>query len=467
MHKTAVLLPTSNPTILFAAKIIMENAPRHLSPKQTGCCLHTPGILPSLTRARAANKQVNQWSVPRSSLTAGLMEVVRFPLIDPEVLLGPVMQHELMARCASCTRWVNDAMKYQLLPAAQSDNQTSQTKPRCTRQQVLIYCLGVGRQFKCYVPGHNRWYSLAAPAHYDVTSGGSRTLRLLAVAGDVYTALESSHAEEVGHLVLLSLERYDIDVNEWFLCALPNQLEPPVTLIGCAGQLYACARCGVERYDSASDTWQCVASYKATPYQFAVSDSAAIHLYNLEDGTLQKIRVDNASLTQHQIMTPNRFTTDVNSVTKLPYHEVLLSLRTVGGMSRKILNIKSNLWRDANLSHGLGKTRQCQGFSSCVDTNANWKTVCDRNCSTIYMVATQSSLAGIPLGGATGTVSHDALPFLKVDLFNREWHRLASIPGIMAVGGLHLCINDNYPDEKEPNTSAGPCMSRGDGVASL
>ena len=91
----------------------------------------------------------------RSALTASLMEVVRSPLVDPEVLLGQVAPHELMTRFTSCTRWVQDAMTYQLLPASQTDHQTARTKPRCTGQEVLLYCLGGGKQFKCYVPGDN------------------------------------------------------------------------------------------------------------------------------------------------------------------------------------------------------------------------------------------------------------------------------------------------------------------------
>ena len=399
----------------------------------------------------------------RSVFTPAVMGVVRFPLIDPEYILGPVLQHPLKTRCADCMRWVQDAMKYQLLPAAQSDNQTAQTKPRCTRRQALVYSLGGRRQFKCYVPDHNRWYSLAAPTRCHVTSGGSGMLRLLAVAGDVYVAVESSPAEEVGHLVLLSLERYDIDANEWGACALPDRLEPPVTLIGCAGRLYACARCGVERYDSACDTWRRVVSYKATPYQFAVSDGAAIHLYNLEDGTLQTVDVDTASLTMRQIMTPNRFTTDVTGVTKLSGHEVLLSLRTVGGVSRKILDIKSNLWRDANLCHDFGNPRQCQGHKTSVDT-ANWKIVCDRNSTTLFLLATQVSLAGIPPGGVNGDLlpgaSHDSLSFLKVDLISRQWRRLASLPDTMAVGGLHMCISDNFCEGKENTSLVVRCLPR-------
>ena len=285
----------------------------------------------------------------RSPLTACVMEVVRFPLVDPEVLVGQVAQHELMTRCTSCARWVQDAMTYQRHPASQSDHQTARTKPRCTRQEVVLYCLGGGRHFKCYVPGDNRWYSLAAPTRCNVTPVDCRSVKLLAVAGHVYAVLESSRVTEVSPLVLLSLERYDIELNGWCGCELPAQLEPPVTLIGCAGKLYACARCGVERYDLTTDTWLRVASYQATPYQFTVSDNSAIHMYNLEDGTLQTIRVDNGSLTLRQIMTPNRYATDISSVvTKLPFHDVLLSTRTANGVYT-IFDTKTNFWRDANL----------------------------------------------------------------------------------------------------------------------
>ena len=92
----------------------------------------------------------------------------------------------------------------------------------CTRQQVLLYCLGGGKHFKCYVPGDNRWYSLAAPTRCNVTPGDCRCVKLLSVAGQVYAALESSLSTEISPQVLLSLERYDIEMNEWCASALPS-----------------------------------------------------------------------------------------------------------------------------------------------------------------------------------------------------------------------------------------------------
>ena len=268
-------------------------------------------------------------------------------------------------------------------------------------------------------------------------------MKLLSVAGHVYAALESSRVTEVSPLVLLSLERYDIELNGWCACALPSQLEPPVTLIGCVWKLYACARCGVERYDSTTDTWLRVASYQATPYQFTVSDNSAIHLYNLETGTLQTISVDNCSLTLRQIMTPNRYATDISSVvTKLPFHDVLLSTRTVNGVYR-IFDTKTNFWRDANLFK-TSKTRNWHIFPSCVE----WKMVCDRNSRTLFLLATQLLIPIFPSGGGA-VASHDELLFLGMNLVDREWCRLASIPDMMAEGGLNLCISDNYPEEAE------------------
>ena len=277
-----------------------------------------------------------------------------------------------------------------------------------------------------------QWYRLQY-----LKCGRSRCVKLLSVAGQVYAALESSLSTEISPQVLLSLERYDIELNEWCASALPSRLEPPVTLIGCAGNIYACARSGVERYDSTSDTWLRVASYQAAPYQFVVSDNIAIHLYNLEDGTRQTIRVDNGSLTLRQIVRPNQFNTDVNCITKLPCHELLLSISPVRGVSPIILDTKSNFWRDANLFKARRK-KNWHIYPSWVD----WKIVCDRNSRTLFLLATELTVPIIPPGGGT-FASHGELLFLRMNLVDREWCRLASIPDVMAEGGLHLCISDN------------------------
>ena len=90
-------------------------------------------------------------------------------------------------------------------------------------------------------------------------------------------------------------------------------------------------------------------------------------------------------------MTPTRFATDIQSVCKLPLHEVLLSLRTISGVSRKIFNIKTCMWRDATLGYGAGVGAAKPGvhLPQCMDPSDHWEIVCDRVENVLYILATR------------------------------------------------------------------------------
>jgi len=80
-------------------------------------------------------------------------------------------------------------------------------------------------------------------------------------------------------------------------------------------------------------------------------------------------------------MSPNRFVVEVLGATKLPNHEVLLSMRMMSGISRKIFNVKSNLWRDGSIYYGHSpvQARPGQHYPVCMDTSDMWEILCDRN----------------------------------------------------------------------------------------
>ena len=92
-----------------------------------------------------------------------VMKNIRFPLIDPQTLITKIQADELIIKSPMCESLVEEAMKYQLLRSSQSKLQSSRTKPRCTEDKTIIYCLAGEERFMCYVVHHNRWYSLLAP----------------------------------------------------------------------------------------------------------------------------------------------------------------------------------------------------------------------------------------------------------------------------------------------------------------
>ena len=65
---------------------------------------------------------------------------IRYPLMDSSFLID-ISSCPLMQSHPQCQHYVSEAIQYQLLPAQQTHKQTSQTKPRCYKHDMLIYCL--------------------------------------------------------------------------------------------------------------------------------------------------------------------------------------------------------------------------------------------------------------------------------------------------------------------------------------
>ncbi|ELU16048.1 hypothetical protein CAPTEDRAFT_114856, partial [Capitella teleta] len=59
-----------------------------------------------------------------------LMASIRFPLIDSDALLLKIARDETMDKSNACYKFLDEAMRYQLLPKCQSSLQSPRTKPR-------------------------------------------------------------------------------------------------------------------------------------------------------------------------------------------------------------------------------------------------------------------------------------------------------------------------------------------------
>lgn len=401
-----------------------------------------------------------------------IMSCVRFPLIESHLILNSIQQDSLIQKSSLCNEYIEDAKRYQLLPLLQSTLQTERTKPRCTSRDTVIYCLSSSGHFKCYVPRYDKWYSLASAFFLDsfVGSIAEQDLKppyvvkhsLVTVSGLVYLYTHSSRPGiEGNHFELVQIQSFCLETNSWRDCSLPSKVEHPTFLMECNNALYSCSRNAVERYHQEMDSWEVVSVSRLSVCQFAVSDENKIYLYTMEDGICQEISMDRPSLVNtRQVMSPNRFVTEVLGATKLPNHEVLLSQRTMSGITRKILSVKSNLWRDGNIFYGHSpmQARPGQHYPVCFDTSEPWEVLCDRNKSVLYVLSTKSGLANVPqtrrdavgqkvissVAASVGKRKTDAvLPFYKVDMTDKSWTRLASLPEFMTTRGeLQMCISD-------------------------
>ncbi len=253
---------------------------------------------------------------------------------------------------------------------------------------------------------------------------------------------------QVGHFQVKSLHRYELCQNAWHDCCLPNYVDY-TTLIECSNHLYACSREAIEEYVPETNIWEMVSSAKMGPYQFAVSDENCLYFYNLVEGLSMVMRVDrHFEVKRQEIHTPTRYVADVLGVTKLPHHEVLISLRNLTGMSRKIFNMKTNMWKDFNLYHGLAHIQPKAGvqYPQCLDIADLWKMLCDRNCNTIYVLGTKSGMSDIPGNGKQNRNEirglDGVLPFYQVNLEGQVWKRLAVLPESLNVTSIKLCISD-------------------------
>ncbi len=432
----------------------------------------------------AATNWIKHDPESREHLLDPLMECIRFPLISPQILVGVIERDPLMAKSRRCYELIQEAMKYQLLPELQSSTQSPRTKPRCTPSDTVIYCLSGSDQFKCYIPRYDTWYSLSAPRKG--TEGLSPKFRthsqckdsprvtqqnLVSVAGMVYACTQATRPEEVGNFELIRLQQFDLSQNLWKECALPKKVSVPTFLIECNNVLYACSRNAIERYHPENNSWEVVSVSRLSPCQFAVSDDNHIFLYTLEEGICQEMAMDRPSMvTTRQVMSPNRFVTEVVSATKLPNHEIFLSLRTQSGISRKIVNVKSNLWRDAGILPGSSSMqyRSGQNFPLWLDPAEPWQTMCDRNHNSLFILATKSGLNHIAAPpsstsfvhrrGSSGTGCQSSnqsdaaipvrdlpdavLPFFLLDIAKKSWTRLAAMPEFMGREPIKSCISD-------------------------
>lgn len=390
-----------------------------------------------------------------------LMHTIRFPLIQPCILINDIQP---MMTSSACQALLQHAFHYQLQPLMQSLMQSPQTKPRYGKcaNKTAIYCLsGIGHQFMCFLPNFNCWYSLRAlPSVLEYTDDQDLHIRLLSISQVVYACVVAKNPEQVGHSIMRAMYKYDLCNNEWQTCSLPSGSVHQCFLLECNFVLYACSRDGIQSYDSKHDTWQIVHSLELGPCQFAVSDSDTeeLHFFNLESGVLQSVSVNSRTkpTMQTQVLTPSRFPAEIHDVTKLCAHDVLLTMRTVTGLSRKIFNVRSHTWRDTNLSYGStsGYPRGGVNHPLCIDNNDHWAVVCDRGANALYVLGMKSGLSDIPTRrrmkqrevptqGKMAESALDArLPFYKVDLILHTWSRLASVPEALAANSLQLCIND-------------------------
>lgn len=402
-----------------------------------------------------------------------IMSCVRFPLIESHLILNSIQKDPLIQKSTVCYDYIEDAKRYQLLPLLQSTLQTERTRPRSTSRDTVIYCFSSSGQFKCYIPRYDKWYSLASPFFIDssgmsiaeqdlkVPSTGKHSL--LVVSGLVYLCTHSLRHDGVegDHFDLVQIQSFCLETNSWKECSLPSKLDHPTFAMECNNTLYTCSRNAVERYHPDMDSWEVASVSRLSVCQFAVSDENKIFLYAMEDGICQEISMDRPSLVNtRQVMSPNRFVTETVGATKLPNHEVLLSQRTMSGISRKIFSVKSNLWRDGNIYYGHSpmQPRPGQHYPVCFDTSEPWEILCDRNDQVLYVLSTKSGLTNVPqirreMSGqkvstpaaipATKRKTDAVLPFYRVDMADKSWTRLSSLPEFMASSvSLQMCISD-------------------------
>lgn len=399
-----------------------------------------------------------------------------------------------------CQEYIQEALYYQVLPAERCVNQTMRSKPRCSDETTLIYCLAGINQFLVFIPHKDSWFSLQAPFttgtginDFSETSeaGSSSTESLteagvpakktrkskrtvsvhkitkeelfygiLAVAGKVFVRVNSRAQEEVGNYVLRRLKMYSIATNTWKECKLPENTQY-VLLIECDGILFNCSRKGIESYDPEKNEWILNISVALNPCQFAVSDQKRIYLYNLENGGIEIVHTDkNFVVTKNQIMWFGRF--DILSLSKLDSHDVFLSLRTSSGISREIVNVRTNHWQDVNkrIYPGMSAVQPKPGVSypHCLNQDDPWEMVYDRKNGETYVLAKWSSITDCPTAKITPkkqpprTHSDAVLPFFKIDE-TRTWRRQASLSeSLLSLGGnggpggqiLQLCISDGH-----------------------
>ena len=135
----------------------------------------------------------------------------------------------------------------------------------------------------------------------------------------------------------------------------------------------------------------------------------------------------------------------MQTCTKLPNSEVFLQLRTITGISRKVFNIRTNLWRDCSISHGLAPLQPHAGvhYPLCVDPSDPWGVVCDKSLNALYVLALKSGMADIPARKHDPCVCVDGrLPFYRLDMASREWKRLANLPECLASQDVQMCVVD-------------------------
>lgn len=115
-----------------------------------------------------------------------IMQYIRFPLIDAQILITKIQVDDLMMKSTIRESLIEEAMKYQLLISYQSRLQTCRTKPRCTEGKTVIYCLAGIDHFMCFIPHHNRWYSLQAPTLQEAASQDALHYNIISVGAKVY-----------------------------------------------------------------------------------------------------------------------------------------------------------------------------------------------------------------------------------------------------------------------------------------
>ena len=276
---------------------------------------------------------------------------------------------------------------------------------------------------------------------------------LITVGGIVYACTQATRPEEVGSFEMVRLQQYSMEKNEWTDCNLPSKVGVPTFLIECNNTLYACSRNAVERYHQEQNSWEVISISRLSPCQFAVSDENRIVLYTLEDGISQEMNMDRPTMvTTRQVMSPNRFVTEVVGACKLPNHEVFLSLRTISGINRKIFNVKTNMWRDAHIYHHPSRApmqpRSGDHYPPCFDFSELWQCLCDRTNNILYFLSTKSGMVSLPNDKSSSPASPSkldgVLPFYRVDLNKsaKTWTRLASLPEYLGCSSLQMCICD-------------------------
>lgn len=386
----------------------------------------------------------------RISFLEKIMECIRFPLIDSDVLLAKIMQDGTMMKVEGCMKLIHEAMQYQLLPRRQSSLQNLRSKPRCTLQDTVLYCLSGSEQFKCYVPRYDKWYSLTAPnkvSENDMETdekGRACHETLVAIGGVIFACTQATRPEEVGRFEIIRLRRFSLEENKWKPCKLPSKVGVPTFLMGCNESLYAFSRNAIEKYRMDRDLWDVVSISRLSPCQFAVSDDNRVLLYTLEDGISQEMNMDCPTMVNtRQVMSPNRFVTEVIRATKLPNHEVMLLVRTISGISKKIFNVKTNLWRDGNIYHGHNPVQPKPGqhYPLCLDLLDPWHIMCDRNENMLYVLSTKSGITDLPTRSSESK-NDGVLPFYKYNLVDKTWTRLACLPESMAASNIQLCLSD-------------------------